>query len=134
MKKFLLVLTCVITLSLSFVSCEKEEKFDYSMADLCGGTWTGVAVKTQNKWVDITSYLYSDLQFSIRFYEDGSYYGAGYFGYGTGTYTASGKTIKTYVDGELYYTYTIISMDKDKAELTMSRGESSIDIRVKKKY
>lgn len=78
-------------------------------------------------------YSYSKLQFSIRFNTDGTYYGRGYFGNGSGTYKARGKTITTYVDGQVFYNYTVKTMTGNEAELTMSSPQgSSIDIRVRK--
>lgn len=102
------------------------------MDTLCG-TWEGIAVKTESGWTDITSPIFSKLQFSITFHSDGTYYGKGYFGTGSGTYKAFGKTIETYVSGELYYTYHVNSMTSTQAELTMSAKGSSMEIRVQKK-
>lgn len=131
MRKYLsIILVALITL-LSSVSCSKEEKFDYSMDTLCG-TWQGTDVKVNGQWKDITSDIYESFHFSITFHSDGTYYGKGYFGTGSGTYKAFGKTIETYVGGELFYTYHVNSMNGRTAELTMSSKGSSIEIRVKK--
>lgn len=106
--------------------------------DVLYGTWQGTDVKTQNGWVNIENSYFSDVQFSITFYEDGSYYGRGYFGNGAGTYTASGKTIVTYVNGKEYYRYDVISLEGDRAHLLMyHKGEtmaetSEVEIKVKK--
>ena len=80
MKKICYLLSIAVLLIAS-ISCTKEERFDYSMADLCG-TWEGVAVKTSPDagWTDITVYPFDKFAFSITFYSDGSYYGKGYFG------------------------------------------------------
>jgi heat shock protein HslJ len=131
MKKFLIAFVAVFTL---LCSCSKDDgnKFDYPMDTLCG-TWEGIAVKTDSEWIDITGSAFSRLQFSITFHSDGTYYGKGYFGTGGGTYKAFGKTIETYVDGELYYTYHVNSMTSNQAELTMSAKGSSLEIRVQKK-
>ena len=94
---------------------------------------SGIAVKTDSGWIDITGSAFSKFQFSITFHSDGTYYGKGYFGTGGGTYKAFGKTIETYVDGELYYTYHVNSMTSNQAELTMSAKGSSMEIRVQKK-
>lgn len=136
MKKFLTLIVATATLCLSFSSCQKEDawKFDYSKDTLCSGTWHGTAVYSGGSWIDITSSYYSKFQFTIKFNTDGTYYGTGYFGNGSGTYTASGNTINTYVDGELYYYYVVKSMSGNNAELTMTSSKgSSIDIRVQKK-
>lgn len=130
----LVVLLCGFFL---FTACQKEPAFDYPMETLYG-TWEGTDVKTSNGWVNIESSYYSDVQFSITFYEDGSYRGRGYFGNGTGTYTASGKTIVTYVDGKEYYRYDVISLVGNRGHLRMyHQGEtmaetSEIEIKVKK--
>lgn len=131
MKKILFSMMVVLLASTVLTSCEKDD-FDFSMAALCGGTWHGTAVRIDGEWIDITSYLFRDYQFSIRFYEDGSYYGAGYFGNGHGTYTAKGNIIQTYVDGEKYYKYEVLSLTSSTAELNMisSSGKSSMRIRV----
>lgn len=102
------------------------------MDTLCG-TWEGIAVKTDSGWIDITGSAFSRFQFAITFHSDGTYYGKGYFGTGGGTYKAFGKTIETYVDGELYYTYHVNSMTSNQAELTMSAKGSGMEIRVQKK-
>ena len=82
-------------------------------------------------FVDITA----NLAFSISFYENGAYYGSGFFGNGSGTYKAYGKTIETFVDGEYYLTYTIVSLTDANAEVVMSEKGSTetIRLRVRKK-
>ena len=135
MKHLLTTITTILIAAFSITSCQKEGgwTFDYPQETLCGGTWNGAAVYIDDHWVDITSPMFSNLQFSIRFNTDGTYYGRGYFGNGSGTYKASGKTITTYVDGELFYTYTVKTMTGNEAELTMASATgSSIDIRVRK--
>lgn len=135
MKRLITIATALLMAALCLASCQKEDgwAFDYPQETLCGGTWNGTAVFSDGNWVDITSPEFSKLQFSIRFNADGTYYGRGYFGNGSGTYKVSGKTISTYVDGNLYYTYTVKTMSGNDAELTMTSAKgSSIDIRVKK--
>lgn len=87
------------------------------MDTLCG-TWEGIAVKTDSGWIDITGSAFSRFQFFITFHSDGTYYGKGYFGTGGGTYKAFGKTIETYVDGELYYTSYIPASIHNEAMLS----------------
>lgn len=129
----LVLLSCVCLLG----ACQKEPAFDYPMETLYG-TWNGTDVKTSSGWVNIESSYFSDLQFSITFFEDGSYRGRGYFGNGTGTYTASGKTIVTYVNDKEYYRYDVISLVGNIGHLRMyCQGEtmaetSEIEIKVKK--
>lgn len=130
---------CLLLLSTLFMltSCQKEPAFNYPMETLYG-KWDGTDVKTSSGWVNIESSYFSDYQFSITFYEDGSYYGRGYFGNGAGTYTASANTIITYVNGKEYYRYDVISLSNNIAHLRMyHQGEtmaetSEIEIKVKK--
>lgn len=127
----LFVLLCTTVLS----SCKKDEEptFDYPLETLCG-IWDGSEILFDDGWVDITKYPYTKFEFSIRFNSDGTYYGSGYFGNGSGTYKAIGKTIITYIDGEEYAKYTVKSLTSNQCELTMDMGgTSTLDIRVKKK-
>ena len=133
MKRLLFVLMSVLTLGLCTVSCSKDEPdFDQSIII---GTWDVTEVYTNGKWVDITSSYYSELQANITFKDGGQYYGKGYFGTGSGTYTYDGKVIKTYVSGKLYYTYEVVTLAQTACELIMtdSSGKSSIKIRAKKR-
>lgn len=114
-------------------SCVKNDKFDYPMKTL-HGIWDSTEILTDNGWLDITSDIYAKFQFSIRFNSDGTYYGSGAFGNGSGTYKAIGNTIITYIDGEEYARYIIKSLTDNKAELTMDMGgTSTIDVRVTKR-
>ena len=120
---------------LCFSSCSKDDNdgFNYPMETLYG-TWEGTHIYANGKWYDITGWMYSDMQFSITFYNDGRYYGKGYFGTGSGTYTASGYTIRTYVNGKSFYTYEVISLDNEKAHLYMGvdGSDTKLEIKVKK--
>lgn len=79
-------------------SDDKDEPEDIKLQII--GTWDATSVKfSDTDWVDISSY--PSMALSITFNKDGSYYGRGALGNGGGTYTVSGKTIKTYIDGEL---------------------------------
>lgn len=134
MKKSIFLILVITVLSL--FSCSKSNKndFNYPMSILYG-TWEGTEVYIDGSWIDITSILFEDLQFSITFYEDGTYFGEGYFGTGNGTYEASGNMIYTYVSGKPYYNYRVISLNNNKAELEMSQNNSNstLLIRVEKK-
>lgn len=134
MKKSIFLFLVISVLSL--LSCSKSNKndFNYPMSTLYG-TWEGTEVYIDGSWSDITSIWFEDLQFSITFYEDGTYFGDGYFGTGYGTYEASGNMIYTYVSGEPYYNYRVISLNNNKAELEMSKtnSNSTLMIRVEKK-
>ena len=131
MRKRLFVCMMLIASLIGFVSCS-DDKFDYPEENLLG-TWSITHVKSNGKWSDVTGPAFADLAASITFFKDGSYYGTGYFGDGGGTYVAKGKTITTYVDGEVYGVYEVKSMDSTTAEITMSFGDESMDIKAKKR-
>ena len=132
MKKMLSMMLIMASL-VGFTSCsEEDDGFDYPLETLYG-TWSGTDVYVDGKWYDITSYWYSDLQFSITFYKNGNYYGKGYFGNGSGTYTASGNTIRTYVNGKPYYVYEVVSLSNDKAHLYMGMDGSNEKLQIKVK-
>lgn len=129
--KILLILVLLCTV---FASCKKDDeaKFDYPLETLYG-TWLGTHVQMDGSWIDITRYPYTGLGFSIKLNSDGSYYGSGYFGDGGGTYKAIGKTITTYIDGEVYATYAIKSLTTDQVEATMTMDGESMNIKAKRK-
>lgn len=131
MKKTLFfVLFAVI--AIVFTSCSKDDddNFNYPMESVYG-TWKGTAINTDGNWVDITKYPYTIFAFSIKLNSDGTYHGTGYFGNGDGTYKAKGNTIYTYVDGEEYLKYDIISFSGNKAELAMGKTSSDQTIKIK---
>ncbi|MDO5396003.1 MAG: hypothetical protein Q4F07_08590 [Bacteroidales bacterium] len=132
MKKLFSLMLLLATM-LTFTACsgDDEPENGISKSDLIG-LWDATAVQFNNdgKWIDITNR--PDLALSISFYEDGSYYGEGALGDGEGTYTLSGNTIKTYIDGELYGTYVVKSLIGDQAELTLTMEGETIGIRAKK--
>ena len=66
------------------------------------------------------------------FNADGSYYGSGYFGTGRGTWSLKGNTLNTYVEGELFASYTIISATSTVSEMKMSIGDEAIWVKCKK--
>lgn len=133
MKTKITLFLAILSVAILFGCSKEDESFDYPMETLYG-TWEGTEIYASDSWIDITSWLFSKYQFGITFYEDGSYYGYGYFGNGSGTYKAIGNKIMTYVDGEKYLTYTIKYLYTTKAELTMSMdgSDETIDIRVEK--
>lgn len=114
-------------------SCSNDDDdFDYPM-DAIYGTWDVTDIKVEGKWYDITTYPYTKYAMSISFKSDGSYYGKGYFGNGSGTYTAKGKTIITYINGKEFAVYTVKSLSDKNAELTMTIDGEVIDIKAVKK-
>lgn len=125
-----MLLFATILLSSSACSSDKDEPDDIKSQMI--GTWDATAVKYDDgNWLDITNY--PQMALSITFNKDGSYSGRGALGNGSGTYKVSGKTIKTYIDGELYATYYIKTLSGNYAELSLTMGNSSIDIKAKKR-
>ena len=121
-----MLLLATLMVFLPACSDDKDEPDDIKSQII--GTWDATSVKVSGTdWVDITGR--PGLALSITFNKDGSYYGRGALGNGGGTYTVSGKTIKTYIDGELYGTYYVKSLNGNSAELTLTIGSSGMDIR-----
>lgn len=134
-KLFGFLLLCATSVFVLSSCSSDDDEFAYPMESLYG-TWDGTAVKMDGRWLDITSYWYEDLQFSITFYNNGNYYGRGYFGTGSGTYKAEGNYIYTYVGGKPYYNYRIKSLSNNNAELVMynpDKPSSSLEIKVKRR-
>ena len=127
MKKYLFLLLTLVVTSFAFVSCSDDDDNQYNSAIV--GTWKITAVKTSQSgsyigWPFETTYA--------SFKSDGTYYGSGYFGTGSGTWSIKGNTINTYVGGELYVSYEIISVTSTTSELKMSVGGHAIGIKCKK--
>lgn len=131
MKRLLYIFSAIILLSLTFSSCSKDD-FDYPMETLYG-TWDATDMKIDGDWIDVTEWPYSKLGASITFYSDGSYYGKGALGTGKGTYEAKGNQIFTYVAGEIYLTYTIISLNNYTAHFKISDKSGEVEMKAKKK-
>lgn len=125
-KTFLMVL--ISALSLLAISCSKSDSDSIEKQII--GTWDAVQCKTSSgTWIEIPTRL----SLSATFKSDGTYTGRGALGNGSGTYTVSGHTIKTYVDGTLYLTYYVNSISGTQAELTISSGSSSMTIIAEKR-
>lgn len=54
-----------------------------------------------------------------------------FFGSGSGTYTASGNTVITYIDGEEYLRYEVLSLTENACEVIMSITGASETLRIK---
>ena len=127
MKKYLFLLLTLVVTSFAFVSCSDDDDNQYNSAIV--GTWKITEVKTSQSgsyigWPFETTYA--------SFKSDGTYYGSGYFGTGSGKWSIKGNTINTYVGGELYVSYEIISVTSTTSELKMSVGGHAIWIKCKK--
>ena len=128
MKKQLFLLLTLVVATFAFVSCSKDDDDNQYNSDLVG-TWKITEVKTSQSgsyiaWPFKTTYA------SFKSY--GTYYGSGYFGNGSGTWSIKGNTVNTYVGGELYASYEIISVTSTTSELKMSMDGESIWIKCKK--
>lgn len=125
-----MLLLATLMVFLPACSDDKDEPDDITSQII--GTWDATSVKfSDTDWIDISSR--PSLALSITFNTDGSYYGRGALGNGGGTYTVSGNTITTYIDGELYGTYYVKSLNGNNAELSLTIGSSSMDIRAVKR-
>lgn len=118
MKKLLTLL--MLFSVIAFVSCSKDDdknavaNFKYGEALL--GTWKVVKVGSISWPYEITT---------ATFNLDGTYSGKGYFGNGTGTYTAEGIDVKCYIEGKLFVSYEVESLDGNKAVMKMYSTEGS---------
>lgn len=135
MKKYFSIMAVFVTALLSFASCssddDEEQSFNYPMESLYG-TWEGTEIKTDDVTIDLTNWLWYEYDFSITFNSDGTYRGKGYFGNGTGTYKAQGDMIYTYVSGEEYARYKVLSFSNNTATLIMYKDNESVQLKVKK--
>lgn len=87
----------LVVASFVFVSCsdDGDDNNQYNAAIV--GTWKVTEVKTSQSgnyisWPFKTTYA--------SFNGDGTYYGSGYFGTGSGTWSIKGNTVNTYVGSE----------------------------------
>ena len=128
MKKQLFLLLTLVVATVAFVSCSNDDDDNQYNSDIVG-MWKITEVKMSQ------SGSYIDWPFKTTyatFKSDGTYYGSGYFGNGSGTWSIKGNTVNTYVGGELYASYEIISVTSTTSELKMSMDGESIWIKCKK--
>ena len=128
MKKQLFLLLTLVVATVAFVSCSNDDDDNQYNSDIVG-TWKITEFKTSQSgsyiaWPFKTTYS--------TFKSDGTYYGSGYFGNGSGTWSIKGNTLNTYVGGELYASYEIITVTSTTSELKMSMDGESIWIKCKK--
>ena len=128
MKKYLSFLwVALMVTSLVFISCSDDDENQYSQAIV--GKWRITAVKMSQSgsyvnWPFKTTYA--------TFKSDGTYYGSGYFGTGSGTWSIKGNTVNTYIEGELYASYEIIALLVSYAELKMVMDGEAVWIECQK--
>ena len=128
MKKHLFLLLTLVVATVAFVSCSNDDD-DNQYESTIVGTWKITDVKTSQSGTYI-SWPFKATYASFK--SDGTYYGSGYFGNGSGTWSIKGNTVNTYVDGDLYASYEIISVTSTTSELKMSMDGESIWIKCKK--
>ena len=135
MKKLTIMMLLAAFFTLCVTSCSKDDddSFAYPMEQLYG-KWKAVEIKVDGKWYDVTKYPYTRFGMDITFYENGKFYGSGYLGNGSGTYTVSGKTITTYVSGKEYAVYTVNSLNGNEADLTLRMGSETLQMKANKQY
>lgn len=139
MRKFLLTILALIGLMFALGSCSSDDSndnFDYPL-EILYGTWRITHVEQTNGiMLDVTTTVAEQVfkPTYAKFNPDGTYSGSGYFGYGTGTYQAKGKTIVCYIEEEEYMRYDVLSLSGAECELQMYKegSLSPIKIRCKK--
>ncbi len=133
--KNVLLATMIMLVGASFVSCssdDDDDKYGFTKADVVG-TWETTAVQLQGgTWIDLTSYLYHDKRAYAKFNSDGTYRGWGSLGNGSGTWELKGNTLTTYVDGQIYITYTNIVLNGDEMSGTMTDKSASMNFKARK--
>lgn len=133
MKNVLLLLA--VALPLLFVGCSKDDdpNFDYDVSILHGKWRITHAETDEYGYIDITKYPYSSVftPTYATFNSNGTYSGEGYFGNGSGTYTAVGKTITCYIDKNVYAKYDVLSLSGQECELLMYAESASSGIKIK---
>ena len=140
MKKILITAIAIIGMVFAFSGCSKDDEpqngFDYPLETLYG-TWRVTHVEQKDGTMfDVTTSV-AEMVFKptyATFNVDGTYSGRGFFGNGSGTYKAKGKTITCFIDGTEYLKYDVLSLSGTQCELKMykSGSTSSIKIRCKK--
>lgn len=120
---------------MALVGCSEDDEhqvFNYDL-EMLYGTWRVTEIEqSDGSFFDVTTTV-GEMVFEptyATFNEDGTYSGRGFFGNGSGTYKAVGNTIYTYVDGEEYMRYEVISLAGNKAHLKMKENGSSSSIEI----
>lgn len=118
--------------AVSFTSCSDDDEDVKFSKEYLYGTWELVEVNFGDGWYNLTEWPYSYYSAEITFYENGSYYGDGYFGNGRGTYKTHGNTITTYIGGEVYFIYKVSELSGSYMRGTMSDGSDTVEIIARK--
>lgn len=118
-------------LCVSIPSCDNDD--DGLSKETIVGTWKMTDVEVNGTWYDVSSGFYGSIfGASISFYSNGTYYGKGALGNGWGTWKKSGKTITTYVDGEVYIVYKVSSCTETKMTGSLKQGSTSMNFKASK--
>lgn len=133
MKKYLVLFLAVVTLLC--VGCKKDDEpdFNYNLEQIYGKWRITALLQEDGSWFNVTS-SFAEKYFEptyATFYENGKYYGSGFFGDGWGTWKAKGNTLYTYVDGDEYLQYEIVSLEGINAHLIIREEGSSSTIEIK---
>lgn len=130
MKKVFLFLMLAVV-STAFTGCSSDDDdFNYDVEHLIG-KWQITEIEMDGRYVDVTKPPYYP-EFPLTyatFNTDGSYYGSGIFGTGSGTYKTKGNTVICYVDRTEYARYQILNLSGTQCELKMSKNNESVNIR-----
>lgn len=134
MKKLLFALALLPLLITGCSSDDDNLKVDFDQ-NLIYGEWRLTHLKTSSDdtYLDITTPA-GEKAFEptyITFKSGGKYSGKGYFGWGSGTFKANGKTIVTYIDGEEFLRYDVLSLTERNAEFIMHQAGSDSTIKGK---
>lgn len=120
---FTTLLTVVlITCLTSCTSDNDNDEFVYPIEKLYG-TWRISHYKLSENG---TYVMWPKQETTATFYSNGTYSGKGYFGNGSGTYIAKGKTITTYVDWKVYLVYDVLSL------VSYSQSNQIIELKMSK--
>lgn len=114
-----------------FTACsDDDDEFNYDIKTLIG-MWELKEVDYGNGYQKPQGV--SSVTTAI-FNSDGTYSGQGLMGNGSGTYEAKGNKIICYVNGEVYITYTIISLQGESCELSVEYKYETFKIKCKKMW
>lgn len=110
---------------LTFTACSDDDKDEPTLNDIVG-TWK-LSEVSFNNGESFMSWPFTTTTASFR--SDGTYYGRGYFGTGSGTWKQKGNTIITYVDGDEYIRYEVKELTSSTCTLVMSDKSDSVWIK-----
>lgn len=131
-RQFLPILTMVLFVGF-LASCSKKNddvkpKFNYDL-NILYGRWHVTHIKTEptENYISVVGSIQEAIfpPTYITFSSDGTFSGAGAFGYGSGKYKAEGNTITTTVDGQPYNTYQVLSLSGSNAEIQIKGSDGS---------